>query len=109
MIVYEVNLFVDAAIADDYRAWLATHVRQMLRVPGFVDAEVCDVVDPAPAENEVAMSVRYRVHGMAALQDYFDHRAAAMREEGQRMFGGRFRAERRVLAGNAVHGGAAPG
>ena len=67
------------------------------RIPGFVDAEVLEVVDPPAAMGQAALSVRYRVHSMAALQDYFEHRAAAMREDGRRRFGDRFRAERRVL------------
>lgn len=98
VVIYEVNLSIDAAIIDDYRAWLAAHVTQMLDVPGFIDAEVFDLLDPPAAAGEIALSVRYRVHGMAALQDYFDHRAAAMREDGQHRFAGRFRATRRVLA-----------
>ncbi len=96
-LIYEVNLSVDAEVIDDYRAWLAGHVEQMLRIPGFVDAEVLEVVDPPAAMGQAALSVRYRVHSMAALQDYFEHRAAAMREDGRRRFGDRFRAERRVL------------
>ena len=96
-LIYEVNLSVDAEVIDDYRAWLTGHVEQMLRIPGFVDAEVLEVVDPPAAMGQAALSVRYRVHSMAALQDYFEHRAAAMREDGRRRFGDRFRAERRVL------------
>lgn len=96
-LIYEVNLSVDAEVIDDYRAWLAGHVEQMLRIPGFVAAEVLEVVDPPAAMGQAALSVRYRVHSMAALQDYFEHRAAAMREDGRRRFGDRFRAERRVL------------
>lgn len=100
-VIYEVNLHVDADIIDDYRAWLTAHVAEMLDVPGFVDAEILDVLDPSPSTGDVALSVRYRVHGMAALRDYFDHRAAAIREDGMRRFAGHFRAERRVLAAPA--------
>lgn len=97
MVFYEVNLRIDADIAAEYRAWLAEHIRDMLSVPGFVDAEVLEVIDPATTAESVQISVRYRVHGMAALQDYFEHRAAKMREAGMARFGGRFQAERRIL------------
>lgn len=97
MVFYEVNLRIDADIAAEYRVWLAEHIRDMLSVPGFVDAEVLEVIDPATTAESVQISVRYRVHGMAALQDYFEHRAAKMREAGTARFGGRFQAERRIL------------
>ncbi|PJJ97725.1 hypothetical protein CO611_06695 [Lysobacteraceae bacterium NML03-0222] len=97
MVFYEVNLRIDADIATEYRLWLAEHIQEMLSVPGFVDAEVLEVIDPAAPADRVQLSVRYRVHGMAALQDYFEHRAAKMREAGMARFGGRFQAERRIL------------
>lgn len=97
MVFYEVNLRIDAAIAAEYRAWLAEHIKEMLEVPGFVDAEVLEIVEPAATADSVQISVRYRVHGIAALQDYFEHRAAKMREAGMARFGGRFQAERRIL------------
>ncbi|MDO4709191.1 MAG: DUF4286 family protein [Pseudomonadota bacterium] len=97
MVFYEVNLRIDADIAAEYRAWLAAHIQEMLDVPGFVDAEVLEITDPAAPADSLQLSVRYRVHGMAALQDYFTHRAAKMREAGMTRFAGRFQAERRIL------------
>jgi len=37
------------------------------------------------------------VTDMASLQDYFDHHAAAMRQDGKTRFGENFSATRRVL------------
>lgn len=96
-VVYEVNLSVEAAVAADFRRWLADHVRQMLAIPGFIDACVLEVIDPPPQAGRSALCVQYRVHSMAALQDYFEHRAEAMRAEGLARFGTRFTATRRVL------------
>jgi RES domain-containing protein len=98
-VIYEVNLDVDACIEADYRAWLRDHVAQMLALPGFVDARMAEVLDPAPAPapGRVAFCVHYRLHDEAALQAYFDHHATAMRGDGAARFGGRFSASRRVL------------
>jgi hypothetical protein len=46
-VIYEVNLDLESAIADDYRGWLRQHVAQMLALPGFVSAQVFDVLEPA--------------------------------------------------------------
>ena len=96
-VIYEVELHVDAEIAVGYRAWLPGHVAAMLALPGFVSADVLEVVDPGPADGGLVLSVRYRLASQAVLDDYLELRAPRMREEGLALFGDRFRAFRRVL------------
>ena len=101
MIVYEVNLALDGAIADEYRDWLAAHVAQILRLPGFVDARILDViesdVEPLARAGDIALCVHYTLRDQAALDAYLRDHAARMRADGEARFGGRFRARRRVL------------
>lgn len=94
--IYEVNLHVDAAIAGEYRAWLARHIREMLALPGFTGARWFEVADPQAA-GEVAFCCQYELADQAALDAYFRDHAEHMRADGARLFGGRFRASRRVL------------
>jgi len=75
-LIYEVNLEIDAAIADAYRAWLREHVAQMLTLPGFLSAQVFEVLDPPPASGRIALCCQYRLCDADALQAYFDHHAA---------------------------------
>ena len=95
-VVYEVNLDVESMIADDYRAWLRTHMSQMLALPGFVSAELFDVVEPAD-DGRVAWAVQYRLRDAAALAAYLHEHAPRMRADGAARFGERFLASRRVL------------
>jgi hypothetical protein len=101
VIVYEVNLFVDAAIGGEYRQWLATHVAQILQLPGFIDARILEVlesdVEPRAQCEEVALCVQYTLRDRAALETYLGEHAPRMRGDGEARFGGRFRARRRVL------------
>ena len=99
-VVYEVNLDVESAIADDYRAWLQTHVSQMLALPGFVSAELFDIIEPAD-NGRVAWCVQYRLRDAVALETYLHQHAPKMRADGMARFGERFRASRRVLRANA--------
>jgi hypothetical protein len=99
MIVYEVNLAIDAEIIDRYRAWLQPHVAEMLRLPGFVDARILEVLDPAPAPGEVGLCVQYTLVDRVALDRYLIEHAPRLRGEGTDRFEGRFRAQRRVLQG----------
>jgi len=97
VIVYEVNLAIDRDIAEAYRAWLSTHVAEILRLPGFVDARILDVLEPAPDATRFAMCVQYTLRDRAALDAYVRDHAPRMRGEGEARFGGRFHATRRVL------------
>lgn len=94
-VIYEVNLDVDAGIADDFLAWLRSHVAAILALPGFLAAEISAVEDPPPGRR--LWCVHYRAHSRAALQDYFNHHAAAMRGDGIARFGDAFSASRRIL------------
>lgn len=94
-IIYEVTLTLPAPLAAEYDDWLAGHIAEMLRMPGFIDA---DLSRAAGADaGEVTRVVRYRVSDREALADYLDHRAAAMRAAGIARFGERVSASRRVL------------
>lgn len=99
MVIYEVNLAVDRAIADAYAAWLTPHIDEILALDGFVSAEWWDV-EPAPetSGDRVRWCVQYRLRDRAALQAYFDEHAARLRGDGLDRFAGRFAATRRVLA-----------
>ena len=96
MITYVVDLEVDAAIAAEYLPWLREHVREMLALPGFVDAQVFERLEPASPPGSVVYSVHYRLRERAAFDDYLDRHAAAMRGAGAR-FGQRVRASRMLL------------
>ena len=97
MIVYEVNLDVDAAIFPEYSAWLQEHVRQILALPGFVAAEVLECRDPPPAPGRRSLCAIYRLASDADLARYLREDAPRMRAEGMTRFPGKFNATRRVL------------
>ena len=98
MIEYEVTVHVDAAIADEYRGWLHEHVRQMLALPGFVQATVWQVIDPTPPAGQITYCARYQLDDADALSHYLGNYAPSMRAAGENRFGSRFRASRRILA-----------
>lgn len=95
MIVYEVNLQVEASIADEFRAWLEAHVAQMLALPGLLSAERFRV--ESGAGEPVEFCVQYRLHDAVALDAYLREHAPHMRAEGLSRFGSRFTAARRVM------------
>ena len=95
-IIYEVNVFVQRDIENEYREWLAKHIEEILALPGFFDAKTFDVQQDDNADT-VAICVHYHLESQAALDNYFEHHAARLRADGVARFGDRFRASRRVL------------
>ncbi|HTL13534.1 MAG TPA: DUF4286 family protein [Thermomonas sp.] len=98
-VIYEVNVEVDAAVHDAYRAWLRDHVAEILALPGFKGAKVFDVLEPPAAAGRIGLCVQYTLHDRAALDDYLRDHAPRLRADGVARFGDRFQATRRVLRG----------
>ncbi len=96
-IVYEVNLAVEGGVLDEYRAWLAAHVEEILAIAGFTGATTWTVTDPPAAAGTVNLCVQYALRDDAALAAYLRDHAPRLRADGIARFEGRFSAERRVL------------
>lgn len=94
MLLYEVNLRVEATIADAFRDWLERHVAEMLEIDGFLRAEIFE--DDTP-EGLFTFVTHYRVRNQAALDRYFAEDAPRMRADGTNRFGDKMQATRRVL------------
>ena len=99
MVIYEVNLDVDAAVADELMAWLALHVEEMLRFDGFEGATLYTrrPEEESAERGRVLLTVHYRVASRGALERYLLEHAASMRREGLERFPEAFRADRRIL------------
>ena len=97
MTIYEVSIQIDAERAADYRAWLANHGRELLALPGFVQARVFEVEAEEPDPARFGLVVHYLLENHLALQHYLQQHAPAMRAKADEHFAGRYSASRRVL------------
>ena len=96
MILYVVDLQVDAAVQDDYLRWLRGHVKEMTALPGFLGADILERLEPASPAERRAYSVHYRLRDRAAFDAYLARHAARMRAQGER-FGRQVGASRGLL------------
>ncbi len=106
-IIYEVTLEIDLPAAPDHDgeagtdpaceidAWLDEHNRQMLELPGFLNAATCRVSDVGT--DRARYVTRYEVESGQALEDYLAGPATEMRRSTQAHFGERVTASRRIL------------
>jgi hypothetical protein len=97
MIVYEVNLEVQRTIRDEFRGWLVEHIRTIMALPGFAGAELFECAEAAVPDAQCRLCVQYRLVDHAALERYLREDAPRLRADGERRFGGKFSARRRVL------------
>jgi hypothetical protein len=97
MIVYAVELEMDAALREEYLPWLRDHVAEMLALPGFLGADMLERVDPPPPAGRCTISVHYRLRDQSAWDGYLSDHAPRMREAGLSRFGDRVRASRQVF------------
>lgn len=94
MILYEVRVAVDNEIAEAYRAWLETHIREILALPGFDFAEL--LREPVNDTRE-GFIVHYWLQNRSALELYLRDHAPRLRQDSLNRFGSRFSVDRRVL------------
>ncbi len=94
MLIYEVNLYVDNAVAEEMAVWMKDHIREMLAFEGFVGATW---YQRDPEEGRQRWVVHYQVERWDQVNAYFEHHADAMRQDELARFGGSFSADRRVL------------
>lgn len=97
MIVYTVELEMDAGLRDEYLAWLRAHVAEMLTLPGFLAAEILERRDPPPRPGTWVLSAHYRLRDRLAWESYLADHAGRMREAGRARFGDQVGASRQVL------------
>ena len=95
MILDEVTVDVQPAIASEYYQWLLEHIDEMERFPGFDTAKLYTDKSADPAI--VRWVIVYPVSTEADLESYFRVHAPRMREDGISRFGDQFTASRRIL------------
>jgi hypothetical protein len=94
MLIYEVNLDVDAAVAEDFRKWLYHHMPEVVRLGGFLGSQLY-LVEKTP--QIVKWSSHYHVSTQEVLDNYLAKHAPALRADGINKFGETFKASRRIL------------
>ena len=97
--LYEVNLDIDAQIAEKFAQWLAPHIEEMLSFDGFLSAKwyTRNREDEDVCEDVVLWTVQYTLKNRESYTQYVNTHAPRMRQEGLDLFGGSFQASRRLL------------
>ena len=102
MIIYEVNCLIDASVERPFLTWLKGHVSEVVALECFDSGVVSlikldDRLDDFPGKT--GFCVTYRLQNQAALDQYLEKWAPAMRADGQKQFADQLVIYRRVMGG----------
>lgn len=93
-VVYEVNISVDKDVSTEFGDWLLTHINDMLKLPGFLSAEL---FEQQSTDEKKKWTTCYRLENKEAMELYYKEHAAKMRSDALNKFTGKFQIERREL------------
>jgi hypothetical protein len=100
VLIYEVNLEVDADIRSAFAEWLPGHIQQILQLEGFRKARWFsrNPADEGLSDTSKTLwTIHYEIDQRKNLDDYLIHHAARMRQDAIDRFSDRFKASRRIL------------
>jgi hypothetical protein len=103
--IYEVTINVDREVVDQFDAWLAQHVEEMLQISGVSRAEVFEQDDDD--QGRARRITHYYFVSDPDLEQYLSGPAEAMRQSAIDRFEGRFEVVRRVLRHTDIAAGEA--
>lgn len=96
MVIYEVNLVINANIYLQYQSWLKEHVKEMLQQPGFIQAIILKPETQDKLEQKT-LTIQYQLDSRQSLDIYLKEFAPKMREQGIKLFNNQFSADRRIF------------
>jgi hypothetical protein len=97
MVTYIAHLTVRHEIHDEFVTWLKSeHIPDVLKVAGFLSAELCLRKGGAMEASSKDVKVIYSVESEAHIKAYMTEYALPLREKGIQKFPGMFSAQREV-------------
>jgi len=81
MIIYEVNSEVAESHFESYLEWLNSHILEMLKLNGFVKADLFEALEEYDDEGKIMLMVHYYITNENALNAYFENDAPKMQKK----------------------------
>ena len=98
MFLYNVTLKIDAAIHEEWLAWMQqTHIPEVLQTGFFVENRIYRLIEPDDDDDSATYAVQYSFRQLADLHRYQADCAPALQKAHTDRYEGRFMAFRTVL------------
>jgi len=97
MIIYNVTIKVETAIADEWVGWMKQeHIPEVMATGLFLDYRLCRLLEQDEAEG-LTYIVQYFSDSLEDYNTYISEHAPRLRDKGFQRFGNRFIAFRTVM------------
>ena len=93
MIIYEVNIKLNANIVNEFDEWLDKHINKMLQFEGFTSAKKLNSIQ----NEKFYITVQYNIISQEDLDRYLRNYANNMQNEIKKIFEGQFNLQRRIM------------
>ncbi|NER18036.1 DUF4286 family protein [Spongiivirga citrea] len=97
MYIYNVTINIEETVHDQWLHWMKnTHIPDMLATGKFSAAKMCKVLVKEEMGG-ITYSVQYTTDSKTTLESYYSENAPKLREDGVKLFAGKFVAFRTEL------------
>ena len=93
MIIYEVNIQINARIQNIFLSWLNSHAVEMLKFDGFKRYDIYE-----NKKDSLSFTIHYHIKNISYLENYIKNHASNMRSIEKKEFQGQISIDRRVLS-----------
>jgi len=96
MIIYNVTINIDESVHDEWLKWIKEHIPQVLATGKFDKATLTKVLVEEDMGG-ITYSIQYSVKNKKTLESYYKEDADRLRQDGGKLFPGKFVAFRTEL------------
>ncbi len=97
MILYNVSVFVDEAIADEWLSWMKDrHIPDVMLTGCFTSYRIRRILDPVTS-GRAGFNIQYAASTREDYERYRDEHAAALQADHTNRYAGRVEATRQLL------------
>ena len=97
MVVYNVTISIDVAVADNWLEWMKeTHIPDVMATGCFRDSKICRV--QGEEEGGMTFAIMYTAHTAEDMDDYQTKHAPKLQLEHTERFKGKFASFRTLLS-----------
>lgn len=98
MIIYSVQITIQNEHENNWLDWMVRkHIPDVMATGYFYDFAIRKQLSPTPAEMHQVYAIEFRLHSLEQLEEYRNKEAPRLRSDSEKMFGGKFTAERKIF------------
>jgi hypothetical protein len=98
MIIYNVTIYIDKNIENDWLHWMRkTHIQDVMNTGHFSSFKIYKLLVPSNSSNEIAYNIQYECKSLDDYNEYQEKHAARLQKEHALKFQNKVKAARSLM------------